>query len=141
MFMVNYIQGIIALLIPNRISRRTHGPCDSTDFLNLPHLENTPVYSVEELLERSDLAAAFNRADFVRAAWNEEIGRLEYTAEDGTRFWFAASSDHCRHLADLASFQGAKFRAALQHDGRVALTGWYENWYYSTMTDSVTLAK
>ncbi len=98
-----------------------------------------PTYTVEEMIELSDVVEQFNESQVVRGAWDEQFGRLELETREGNVFWFTSSSRQCQMLADLAVYNGSTYRAKLQHDGRVSLTGWCEQWYYSAMTNSLRL--
>ena len=109
--------------------------------MNLPIISVTPEYTAVELIELEELTKMFNRSRQVVVKWNPELGRLAFTSEDGLKFWFAASGVTCQQLAALGLFEGATFRASLQHDGRVSLSGWCENWFYSTITYGFTLSK
>ena len=122
--------------------RREHEMGDNGfEKMDLPMIGGTPEYTPVELIELDELTKMFNRSRQVAAKWSPEVGRLAFTSEDGSKFWFAASGETCEHLAALVLFEDATFRARLQHDGRVSLTGWCENWFYGTIAHGFTLAK
>ena len=140
--MVNLITSLFTRLKTiGTFQDRSQDSLRNFDSMNLPEISGIPNYSAEELAEMGALTSIFNHSKLVKAKWNSEIGRLEFTSELGKKFWFAATDDACQHLAALASFDETRFRACVQKDGRVSLTGWCEEWYYSTMTSALTLAK